>query len=143
MCYLDFARFVPELETVARHFIIAAIWADAEEGTNPRATAATVQTAREFCAAFISEHAHLFAAAMNADGYGAHPDAGSNAAAFGHDLYLTCAGHGAGFDDRDELAETGRDLAHMIRKEWRRWHVEASQFRGWFELSACNYDIEG
>lgn len=155
MCYRDFARFVPELETVARHFIIAAIWADAEEGTHPRASAATLHTAREFCAAFIGAHAGLFAAAMNAPGYGSHPDAGSNAAAFGHDLYLTAAGHGIGFDDRDALAFSldedddtdentlGQMLARVVRKEWRRWHVETSQYRGWFELSAANYDVEG
>ena len=51
----------------------------------------------------------------------------------------TAAGHGVGFSDRDELGETGERLADVIRAEWRRWHVEAYQSRGWFYLSAGNF----
>lgn len=143
MCYADFPEFVPELETVARHFCIAAAWADSEEGTSPRVHGGTLETARQFAAAFIGAHPGLFAAAMQADGYGSHPDAGSPAAAFGHDLYLTAAGHGVGFSDRDELGETGERLADVIRAEWRRWHVEAYQSRGWVYLSAANFAADG
>lgn len=134
-CYSALPEFVPELETVARHFCIAAQWADAEEGTSPRLAREALKTARGFAAAFIAEHPRKFRAAMECDGYGTHPDAGSPAAAFGHDLYLTAAGHGVGFSDRAELGDLGYTLAEVIHKEWCRWHVEAYQSRGWLYLT--------
>lgn len=133
-CYAALPEFVPELETVARHFCVAAQWADAEEGTRPRLSREALNTARGFAAAFIAAQPRKFRAAMECDGYGKHPDAGSPAAAFGHDLYLTAAGHGVGFSDRAELGETGERLAEVIHKDWRRWHVEAYQSRGWLYL---------
>lgn len=142
MCYSYLAAFVPELETVARHMCIAAVWADAEEGTRPRLTHSAMDTARRFAVAFIEAHAEMFAEAMDAPGYGAHPDAGSVAAAFGHDLYLTARGHGVGFWSRDELAENdlGDRLSAPLRDNFRRWWIEAEQYRGNFYLSAPNVD---
>lgn len=134
-CYAALPEFVPELETVARHFCVAAQWADAEEGTRPRLFREALKTARGFAAAFIGARPRLFRAAMECDGYGTHPDAGSPAAAFGHDLYLTAAGHGVGFSDRAELGALGARLSEVIRDEWRRWHVEAYQSRGWLYLA--------
>lgn len=96
-----------QISTIARHFLIAAIWADSPEGTSPRATKAAHIAACALAREFISECPSLFAAAMEAgaEGYGSHPDAGSPEAAFGHDLWLTLQGHGVGFWDRDELRE--------------------------------------
>lgn len=127
-----------DLDTIARHFCIAAQWADSEEGTRPQISADARGAALKFAACFTAAHAELCAAAMQADGYGSHPDAGSPAAAFGHDLYLTAAGHGVGFADRDELGDTGEALQEVMRTEWRRWHVECYQSRGWLYISAPN-----
>lgn len=127
-----------ELDVIARHFTIAAQWADSEEGTRPQISGDAQACALRFAAAFTAAHSELCAAAMDADGYGSHPDAGSPAAAFGHDLYLTAAGHGVGFADRAELGDAGEALAEVIRTEWRRWHVETYQARGWLYISAPN-----
>jgi hypothetical protein len=53
---------------------------------------------REDCAAFIRDN--LLDLAQLPPSYGSHPDAGSNAAAAGHDFALTRNRHGAGFWDR-------------------------------------------
>jgi hypothetical protein len=107
-----------QIQTVAKHFVIAAIWADCEEGTNPRANNKTHRIAFDICKAFIDANNDLFNEAMaRADeGYGAHPDAGSAEAAFGHDLWLTSQGHGTGFWDRDELdaGDLGRRLTDAL-----------------------------
>lgn len=124
-----------DLDAIAKHFCIAAIWADAPEGTHPRETRAALRWARDFAERFITAHPELCAAAMACDGYGSHPDAGSPDAAFGHDLYLTCAGHGVGFWYRDELGETGKALGDVIRADWRTWYVETEFYRGWLHLA--------
>lgn len=98
-----------ELVTVTRHFLIAAAWADTEEHEHWRWTAASIRAAIGYCSAAILECGALWRAltADNseaaANGYGSHPDAGSVAASFGHDLWLTTGGHGVGFWDRREL----------------------------------------
>lgn len=95
-----------EAQTIARHYLIAAIWADAEEGTSPgitrQAQAAAEQLAREFVARIGLQ---LFRATLDAyTAAGLRPDCeGEPCAAFGHDLYLTLEGHGVGFWDRDAL----------------------------------------
>ncbi|AEY69522.1 hypothetical protein AH2_00011 [Burkholderia phage vB_BceS_AH2] len=126
-----------QIDTAARHFIIAAIWADCPEGTHPRATSQARNAAWVFVERFSAAHPDMCAAAMECDGYGSHPDAGSPAAAFGHDLFLTCAGHGAGFSDRRELGELGDRISDAIRAEWRRWHLETEFYRGWLYLHAA------
>jgi hypothetical protein len=85
----------------------------------------------------------LFDAAMQAEDYGSHPDAGSPEGAFGHDLWLTCAGHGAGFWDRDELTKhtpacgghesIGYALTAACQKVPYRG-VEFDAYRGWVYL---------
>lgn len=92
-----------QINTVVRHYLAAAIWADCKEGTHPRATKATEQFAREDCTRFIEACGPLFDMAMRSEEYGAHPDAGSPEAAFGHDFWLTRGGHGVGFWNRAEL----------------------------------------
>lgn len=132
----EFAPLPYALDIIAGHFLAAAVWADREEGTNPQPTKQAHKTAREFCRAFIDENLALSLAAMRADGYGAH--------SFGHDLYLTAAGHGAGFWDRDALQDDdiGDKLTDILREQWRRWHIETEQYRGWFYLSAPNFTKE-
>lgn len=93
-----------QIDTVAKHYIAACIWADKPEEMKreikvPRATYAE---AREQCAAFVKACGAHFNTAMACfkDGYGAHSDAGSAEAAFGHDFYFTRQRHGVGFWDR-------------------------------------------
>lgn len=100
------ALTIPEENTIAEHFLIAAAWASADEGTRPRATKAAHETAvvlaREFVHAIGTP---LFRAALEAyESAGLHPDCdGEPCAAFGHDLFLTLEGHGVGFWDRKAL----------------------------------------
>jgi hypothetical protein len=107
-----------QVRIIATHFLIAAVWADAEEGTHPRVTKQARAAAEEWAKAFLcmADPADIKACA-EAPGYGAHPDAGSPWAAIGHDLWLTCNGHGVGFWDRDELPEdVGQRLTEVCRK---------------------------
>lgn len=125
-----------EAEKAARHFIIAAIWADAEEGTNPRPSAQAKRAAFNICHTFMCRNLSLTARTLDkrAEGYGSHPDCGVDgaAAAFGHDLYLTLAGHGAGFWDRKELGELGDELTAACEQFG---SVERWQSRGWFYVT--------
>lgn len=133
-----------QIETVARHFIIAALWAEKPEDTNPRATRATEENARKVCEAFIAQNEPLFIEAMErkTEGYGSHPDAGSPEAAFGHDLYLTIAGHGVGFWDREALdnldpEDMGVSLGDKLTAacEPYRYKLEPEFYRGWMYLN--------
>lgn len=133
-----------KIDTVTRHYIIAALWAECPEGTNPRATRKAEKSAREFCARFIANHAQLFedAIACEALGYGSHPDAGSGAAAFGHDLWLTTQGHGTGFWDREELKimrpSDKVTLGEMITKACEATRPQYAEFyRGWMYLQGA------
>ncbi|AAQ63385.1 hypothetical protein Nazgul09 [Burkholderia phage BcepNazgul] len=124
-----------QIQTAARHFIIAALWADAPEGSRPRATAESRETARRFVYAFAERYPQTVAAMLATNGYGAHPDCGFDpAAALGQDIYLTCAGHGAGFADR---GEHGERLLAFVRRDWRMWHVDCEFYRGWLYLIAA------
>jgi hypothetical protein len=125
-----------QIQEVAKHFLIAAIWADCEEGTNPRATIETKRKAFDICKAFIDKNLELFNAAMDRceDGYGSHPDAGSAEAMFGHDLWLTLKSHGSGFWNRDELEAEG--LGDALTEAC--GHAKAPNYwqsRGWFYMS--------
>ena len=137
-----FPEFVFDLETVARHFCIAAQWADCPEGTNPRTTRQALRLARDYAREFMRAHPTLTADAMACEGYGAHPDAGSPEAAFGHDLYLTARGHGVGFWCRDVLGATGEKLGDVMDEEWRRWYIEPEFYGGWMRLHANAYNKE-
>jgi hypothetical protein len=124
-----------QIQEVARHFLIAAIWADAPEGTRPRAPAATEARAFNICKAFIDANNELFNHAMEcaAEGYGSHPDAGSAEASFGHDLWLTTQGHGTGFWDREELPD---DLGAALTKACEEFRgVYPEFYRGWLYLN--------
>lgn len=91
------------LDTFTRAFIEALFWTEsgndgipADAGyadLAPRALEAIVAD----CARFQAVNAILLESAYRRDGY--------DAARAGHDYWLTRNGHGAGFWDRDELAE--------------------------------------
>jgi hypothetical protein len=138
-----------QINTVTAHFITAALWADKPEGLNPRATQQTEQNARRICKAFIKTNRALFDEAMgrSSEGYGSHPDAGSPAAAFGHDLWLTIQGHGVGFWDRKELEnldpeDTGETLGDKLTAacEPYTYKLNPEFYRGWFYLNL--YSVE-
>lgn len=130
------------LETIVKHFLIAAVWADAQEGTHPRIPRETRAEATLFVCSFLGAYPELCEAALKNDDYGTHPDAGSAAAAFGHDLFLSARGHGVGFWSRDELGDTGEALAAALRNEWRRWYLEVDQSRGWLYLMTANKEAQ-
>lgn len=101
-----------QIDTITEHYLIALLWtmpAD-EECENPGDDIAlcdlppeTIEAARHEVKLFVVACGTLFDMAMQCydDGYGQHPDAGSAAAAFGHDFALTRNGHGCGFWGRD------------------------------------------
>lgn len=96
-----------EAAIIARHFMLAAVWADAPEGTIPRPTASALKMAEGLAREFVqSLGVPLFRACLDAyTAEGLHPDCNGEAcAAFGHDLLLTLDGHGCGFWSRDALA---------------------------------------
>lgn len=131
-----------QIKTVARHYIVAALWADCDEGTHPRAPLKTQADAFTICKAFIDRHHDLFNAAMLRadDGYGAHPDAGSAEAAFGHDLWLTTQSHGCGFWDRKEL--DADNLGDRLTEACKAFGEPSYEFyRGWFYLQP-DYSID-
>ena len=120
---------------IAQHYIIAAIWADAPEGTRPRAPRETeekaLQLARDFlraigpkCQEYLENNTEYF----KLPGFCeiAEP-------AIGHDLWLTSQGHGTGFWDRSALREDVRDFLDALaqRKEF---SVYPEFYRGWMYL---------
>lgn len=129
-----------QIQTVAKHFVIAAIWSDAEEGTQPRPNNETHRVAFGICKAFIDANNDLFNEAMERAqaGYGAHPDAGSAEAAFGHDLWLTSQGAGVGFWDRKELedGDLGDRLTAALKTFQETINIDHEQYRGWFYIRA-------
>lgn len=121
------------IETIAAHYIIAALWADSDEGTNPRATKQAVLKANETAGKFAALILPHWEALQACTEYGAHPDAGSIEAALGHDLWLTSCGHGVGFWDRDELSQELRDsLTAIVNKHFKEPAYEF--YRGWLYL---------
>lgn len=129
-------------EIIAKHFVIAAIWADAEEGTNPRPSKAmqndALEYAREFLEKLTPELLEAFEQAEE-NGYSSHPDCGGYVeGAIGHDLWLTMRGHGVGFWDRDELkftlnngesfSDTLTEICHTMGEPY------LYQSRGWAYL---------
>ena len=120
---------------IAKHYIIAALWADAPEGTRPRAPRETeekaLRLARDFvraigpkCQAYLKNNTEYFK----------HLDCGGRAeAAIGQDLWLTSQGHGVGFWDRDALREDVRAFLTALaeRKDFTRY---PEFYRGWMYL---------
>lgn len=110
-------------EIIAKHFVIAALWADAEEGTSARPSKAMQNDALEYAREFLQNLTpELMAAFEQAkeNGYSIHPDCGGYVeGAIGHDLWLTMRGHGVGFWDRDALdfpLESGETFGDALTK---------------------------
>lgn len=98
------------IESLAKHYIEACTWADSPEGTRPRATKQARGVALKMCREFANRAEKQIGTLKQFPAYWAHPDcAGKMEAALGHDLWLTSAGHGAGFFDRDTLPATLRE----------------------------------
>ena len=124
-----------DTKIIAKHYIIAALWADAPEGTRPRAPRETeekaLRLARDFvraigpkCQAYLKNNTEYFK----------HLDCGGRAeAAIGQDLWLTSQGHGVGFWDRDALREDVRAFLTALakRKDFTRY---PEFYRGWLYL---------
>lgn len=116
-------------------FCTAAAWADSEDGTNPRFSNAERAKVEAYALAFMSAYPNLTRAALDCADYGWWQGVRDVGSAFGHDLYLTARGHGAGFADRtDTLGELARSLHDAIRVDWQVWGVGLTQYRGWLYL---------
>lgn len=111
-----------QLALMVKAYIAAALGVDCPEGTNPRATKISKDTAAVFCHKFAGEAGAELEKFI--DTYGAEQA--------GHSLYLTSAGHGAGFFD----FEDGRNL-YKLCEPWPHsnyggFYVEF--YRGWMYL---------
>lgn len=127
---------IEQLQVMARHFIIAALWAECPEGTSPRATKQAQRDALTICTRFAESADTLLDDAANRPGYGSHPDCGTlhpGYAAAGHDLWLTSQGHGVGFWDRDEL--DADDLGDKLSALCQHARYYAYFCRGWLYFS--------
>lgn len=136
---ISFADGREHVLVMAHHYIVAAVWADAPEGTHPRATLATWKKAYADCLAFLESLPAGIVAEIPEE-YGAHPDCGNRHpiyAAMGHDLWLTRTGAGVGFWDRDALEGewAGSTVGDTLTK-----HADsmgdpnAEFYRGWLYL---------
>lgn len=128
-----------DAEILAKHYVIAAIWADAPEGTHPREPKATTQKANRLAWEFLEmigpAAIELCKRAYESRGYGDHPDCGSDRpwlAAMGHDLYLTSRGHGVDFWDRDTLR--GKHRNHLTACAEKFGGIYPEFYRGWLYL---------
>jgi hypothetical protein len=126
-----------QIETIAEHYLIAAIWADKpdEYKGEVKPTKKAKAKALKDCAAFVELCGPLFDQAMSRweDGYGRHPDAGSAEAAFGHDFWLTRQRHGVGYWDRKELdADELGDQLTARAHEFGECYPDF--YRGWLNL---------
>lgn len=128
---------MPEIniDTIVKHYLIAALWSETDEHGNPLddnymvddCAAETIAQAKKDCQDFIDAAGADLVARMLAhyreSGMSRHPDTGSAEACFGHDFLLTRNGHGAGFWDRG-AGETGDALSEICRQNRRFWEVD-------------------
>lgn len=129
---------VGTVDLIAAAFCRAMVWADAEEGTNPRVPKETQIAAQQYVHAFLSAFPIPSRTALESKEYGWWQGVHNTCDAFGHDLYLTAAGHGASFADRNEtLGDTAQDLHDAVwaNGSWTRWEIETYQSRGWIYMS--------
>jgi len=119
-----FDGFTPgDLLEIGEAFAVAAVWADREEGTSPRATRQLKGVGMSLAVWLAQLQPAAVAAAIKRQGL----------QQFGHDLYMTVAGHGVGFWDRKEL-EDG-DIGDTLTDTVHHWHLEIEQWRG--RVTAC------
>lgn len=120
---LDFTA--DALDEMIAGYLEAAVWANCEEGTNPRLPKSSQHKAAIDCMRFIDKNRVLVTQALLAPGY--------TAARLGHDFWLTRRHHGTGFWDRTELdGPLGRQLTEAAQ----RFSEDCfEQYRGWFYLT--------
>lgn len=110
-----------QIDTVVSHYLIACVWADKPEEIKwePKTPMETYEKAWKDCSEIIAQCEGLFKQVQEAykTGYGAHPDAGSPEASFGHDIWLTRRGHGSGFNDREELKIAVKEKNRVVLGE--------------------------
>lgn len=130
--------YTPEqIGTMTKHYLIALLWTAPDNGVceNPGDEIDVNDLslniwfdAQQDCVQFVESCGDLFTQAMQCydDGYGRHPDAGSAAAAFGHDFALTRNGHGCGFWDRESEGlpkELGDKLTALCQYQEKQLYV--------------------
>lgn len=100
-----------QIAVMAKHYCVAAVWADCPEGTNPRVTREALRYAEQTCRRFVELIGPLFDEALQCKGYGSHPD--------------------CGFWDRDALGPLGDQLSEFCG--WRKPIGEPEPYfcRGW------------
>lgn len=114
----------PDLIEVGNAFALSAVWADCEEGTRPRITDQLQATGMHLAVWLAQAEPAAVAAAIERRGL----------SDFGHDLFLTARGHGAGFWDRQGLKEGG--IGDRLSDVLRRVHLETEQYRGYMTAYA-------
>ena len=113
------------LDEMIAGYLEAAVWADSEDGTNPRLPKSSHIKATFDCMAFADYNKVLVTQALLAPGY--------TAARLGHDFWLTRGRHGTGFWDRTELnGALGKQLTEAAQ---RFSEDRCYQYRGWFYLT--------
>lgn len=130
-------KYEKQIDSMVRHYLIAALWADSPEGANPRITKQAIKSAKRDCMTFCQNVGYELLDEVilrHTDGYGQHPDCGKDFpvfAAMGHDLWLTRNGHGTGFWDREELKvdNLGEKLTKIARNLG---EANCEFYRGWF-----------
>lgn len=108
-----------DLQTAGSAFALSAVWADCDDGTRPRVTDQLQATGMHLAVWLAQVEPAAVAAAIDRRGL----------SDFGHDLFLTARGHGAGFWDRQELREG--DVGDTLSGVLRRVHLETEQYRGY------------
>lgn len=127
-----------DAEIVAKHYLIAAAWADAPEGSRPRPPRDTIRRANRLAWLFlelIGAEAVDQVRDAHESGYGTHPDCGRDRpwlAAMGHDLWLTSQRHGVGFWDREVLPKPLRDRLTLASRRFE--NIGMHCYRGWIYL---------
>lgn len=112
------------LQAIGAGFAAAAVWADCKEGTDPRPTSQLVNVGMGLAAYLSGILPAAVGEAIERQGL----------QRFGHDLFLTAAGHGAGFWDRPELRAGG--VGDVLTDAVRGWHLETEQYRGHMTAAA-------
>lgn len=122
-----------QIQEVAKHYLIAAIWSEAPAGTNPRATKEAQKEAFCQCERFIADCGPLFDEAMENKDYGWYNGHRNAEAQFGQDFWLTRNGHGVGYWDSEALKKNSLDkkLTEICRKFGQ---AQYEFYRGWFYL---------
>lgn len=122
--------------TVMRAYLTCALWAEFEPHLRPRATAQSKSKALDYIHRFIEAHTSLVNQALSSPGYSEEQ--------FGHDLWLTSQGHGAGFWCRSELSEPtesnpsesiGETLGNLVGYGTKFPGQDHESYRGWFYLT--------